>query len=293
VKLTVNGAEVIAAAAQAWQVPAEEVVIGSGVVSHPSGKRASFGEFAARAEQQPVPEDVRPKDRADYKLIGREGRLRVDAPPKILGRARFTIDVSLPGMVTAVVLDPPRFGARAAAIDDRAALNEPGVTAVVPIGEGLAVVAETLADAQRGVRALAVDWDAMGDDGILEVWAGTESPEYTRMAASAAAGIDKERVRVHVPYASGSFGLHSSAGHDPTTEAVEIARALDWKHPIKVQSLREEEFKSGRYRAMAVHRVRAGADAGGRLTAFHQQIAAQPTSVNLPFVGDVLFTGGV
>jgi isoquinoline 1-oxidoreductase beta subunit len=44
---------------------------------------------------------------------------------------------------------------------------------------------------------------------------------------------------------------------------------------------------------MAVHRVRAGADDGGRLTGYHQQIAAQPTSVNLPFVRDILFTGGV
>jgi len=48
---------------------------------------------------------------------------------------------------------------------------------------------------------------------------------------------------------------------DPTSEAVQIARALDWKYPIKVQSLREEEFKVGRYRAMAVHRVRAATDA--------------------------------
>ena len=101
----------------------------------------------------------------------------------------------------------------------------------------------------------------MSDDGFLEVWAGTEGPEYTRMAASAAAGIGKDRVRVHVPYAGGSFGLHSTSGHDPTSEAVQVARALDWKYPVKLQSPREEEFKSGRYRAMAVHRIRAGADA--------------------------------
>src|SRR5436305_713008 len=77
------------------------------------------------------------------------------------------------------------------------------------------------------------------------------------------------------------------------SEAVHVARALDWKHPIKVQSLREEEFKSGRYRAMAVHRVRAAADSDGRLTAFHQQIVAEPTSVNLPVVRDVMFTNGI
>jgi isoquinoline 1-oxidoreductase beta subunit len=113
------------------------------------------------------------------------------------------------------------------------------------------------------------------------------------MNASAIAGIDKEQVEVHVTFAGGSFGLHSTAEHDPTSEAVQIARALGWKHPIKVQSRREEEFKVGRYRAMVVHRVRAGADGDGRLTGWHQQIVAQPTSVNLPFVRDVMFTNGV
>jgi len=133
----------------------------------------------------------------------------------------------------------------------------------------------------------------MGDDGILEVWAGTEGPDYTQMAASAAAGISQDRVRVHVPYAGGSFGLHSTSGRDPASEAVQVARALDWKYPVKLQSLREEELKSGRYRAMAVHRVRAGADAQGRLTAFHQQIAAEPTSPNMPLAVNFLFKDGV
>jgi isoquinoline 1-oxidoreductase subunit beta len=249
-------------------------------------------------------------------------------------------------MLTAAVLHPPRFGATVASVDDGAALAEAGVTAVVPIEEGVAVVAETVADAQRGLRALVVEWDdtnaerrssdellaehlrlvesggkavrarddgdvdkalseaaatvdatytlpylahapmepnnavcRMREDGVLDVWVGTETPEYVKMNASAIAGIDKEHVEVHVTFAGGSFGLHSTAEHDPTSEAVQIGRAPDWKHPIKVQSLREEEFKVGRYRAMAVHRVRAGADADGRLSAWHQQIVAAPTSV--------------
>ena len=353
-------ARLVAAAAEAWDVPATEIEFDHGVVRHPGGREATFGELAARAEQLPVPDGVQPKDAADYKLIGSEGRLRVDAVPKILGATRFTIDVSVPGMLTAVVLHPPRFGATVASVDDRAALAEAGVIAVVPIDEGVAVVAETVADAQRGLRALVVEWDDSerraaehgraacrapaaarvgraggGRAGRRQCRAGARRrvdgrrrhvhaavsrsrhdgaeqrgvpdargrrarglgqhrvAEYTRMTASAAGGIDKEQVEVHVTFAGGSFGLHSSAERDPTTEAVQVARALDWKHPIKVQSLREEEFKTGRYRAMAVHRVRAGADADGRLTACHQQIVAEPTSTNLPFVRDVMFTNGV
>jgi isoquinoline 1-oxidoreductase beta subunit len=353
-------ARLVAAAAEAWDVPAAQIEVENGVLCHRSGRQAAFAELTGRAEQLPVPDGVEPKNPADFKLIGRDGRLRVDAVPKILGSTHFTIDLSLPGMLTAVVLHPPRFGATVISVDDQAALAEAGVTAVVPIDEGVAVVAETVADAQRGLRALVVEWDdtnaerrstdellaehvrllesgekavtsrddgdvdraladaastidatyvlpylahgamepnnaacRMRDDGVLEVWAGTEGPEYVKMNASSIAGIDKERVEVHVTFAGGSFGLHSSAERDPVSEAVEIARALDWKHPIKVQSLREEEFKVGRYRAMVVHRVRAGADAAGRLTAWHQQIVAEPTSINLPFVRDVMFTDGV
>ncbi len=316
-------ARLVAAAAEAWDAPTAEVQVENGVLRDGNGRQAAFAELAARAEQRPVPDGVEPKNPADYKLIGREGRLRVDAVPKILGTTHFTIDLSLPGMLTAVVLHPPRFGATVASVDEKAALAEAGVRAVVPLDEGVAVVGESVADAQRGLRALVVEWDdtnaerrstaellaehirllesgekeltarddgdvdgalagaastvdatyvlpylahapmepnnaacRMREDCVLEVWVGTETPDYVKMNASAIAGVDQEQIEVHVTFAGGSFGLHSSAEHDPTSEAVEIARALDWKHPIKVQTLREEEFKVGRYRAMAVHRVR-------------------------------------
>jgi isoquinoline 1-oxidoreductase beta subunit len=353
-------ARLVAAAAAQWNVPPEEVTVDAGTLRHPSGVQASFSELAAAAEQIPIPEDVQPKPKAAYKLIGREGRLRIDAPNKILGKTTYTIDVALPELLTAVVLHPPRFGAKAIRVEDHAALGVAGVVAVVSIDEGVAVVGETLDDAQRGLRALEITWDdtnaerrssdqlmdehrrlvessdgavvvrdegevetrlagaahvidsvyelpylahapmepnnavcMMRADGVIEVWAPTESPEYTRMSASAAAGVDMEHVHVNVTFAGGSFGLHSSAAHDPTAEAVQIAKALDWKYPIKVQSLREEEFKTGQYRAMSAHRVRAGTDADGRLTAIHHHIAAQPTSTNLPYVGDVMFTNDV
>jgi isoquinoline 1-oxidoreductase beta subunit len=353
-------ARLVEAAADAWDVPPSEVEVERGVLRHPTGKEATFAGLAAPAEQLPVPDGVQPKDRPQYRLIGREGRLRVDTAAKILGDTRFTIDVTLPGILTAVVLHPPRFGAAIASVDNRTALAEPGVVAVVAIEEGVAVVGETYADAWRGVHALVVDWDdtnaerrsseellaehvrlvesgekavvsrddgdvdqalagaatvvdalyqlpylahapmepnnavcRMREDGVLEVWAGTEGPMYTQMSAAQAAGIEQAWVEVHVTYAGGSFGLHSTAEHDPTAEAVQVARALGWKHPIKLQSSREEEFKAGWYRPMVVHRVRAGADSTGHLTAFHQQIAAAPVSVNMPGVRDVMFTNGV
>src|SRR5256885_10894362 len=152
-------ARLLAVASETWGVPPAEVAIESGVVSHSSGKRAMFADLAAIAETMSIPDGVQPKDPSAYRVLGREGRLRVDTPGKILGTTRFTIDVTLPGMLTAIVLHPPRFGAKVASVDDRSALAEPGVRAVVPIDEGVAVVAETFPDAQRGLQALQVEWD--------------------------------------------------------------------------------------------------------------------------------------
>jgi isoquinoline 1-oxidoreductase beta subunit len=353
-------ARLVAAAAERWGVAPDQVRVEAGVVRGPAGEHAAFAELAARAEELPVPDGAAPKDRGAYTLIGREGRLRVDAPAKILGTTQFTIDVALPGLRTAVVLHPPRFGATAANVDDQAALVVPGVVAVVPIAEGVAVVGETLDDAHRGLNALQVTWDdthaerrssdqllaehrlllesgeqavtvvdngradeviagaphvvdtvyelpylahapmepfnavcRRREDGTIEVWAPTESPEYTVIAASNAAGVDPSQIYVHVTFAGGSFGMHSTSTKDPTTEAVQVAKALDWRYPIKLQSLREEEFKGGHFRPMAVHRVRAATDEKGRLTAMHHHVVAAPTSVNLPYVRDVMFKDGV
>ena len=126
-------ARLVAAASETWGVPPTEVEIDSGLISHSSGKRSTFAALATIAETMPIPDGVQPKDGSAYRVIGREGRLRVDTAAKILGKTRFTIDVSLPGMLTALVLHPPRFGARVASVDDRTALAEPGVKAVIPI----------------------------------------------------------------------------------------------------------------------------------------------------------------
>jgi len=152
-------ARLVVAASETWGVPPPEVQVERGVLSHASGKRATFAGLAAIAETMPIPGGVQPKDQSAYRVIGGEGRLRLDTPGKILGTTKFTIDVSLPGMLTAIVLHPPRFGAKVASVDDRAALAEPGVKAVIPIDEGVAVVAETFADAQRGLQALQVEWN--------------------------------------------------------------------------------------------------------------------------------------
>jgi isoquinoline 1-oxidoreductase beta subunit len=155
-------AMLVAAAAQRWKVPASEITVSRGVVQHKSGKSARFGELTADAAKLPMPADAKPKDPQDYKLIGKEIR-RVDAREKSTGTALFTQDVKLPGMLTAVVAHPPRFGAKVKSFDASKAKAIKGVQAVVafetPVRAGVAVLATDFWSAKKGRDALTVEWD--------------------------------------------------------------------------------------------------------------------------------------
>ncbi|MDX2224469.1 MAG: xanthine dehydrogenase family protein molybdopterin-binding subunit [Rhodospirillaceae bacterium] len=152
-------AMLVEAAAQAWRVPAGEITVEKGIISHAASARsAPFGAFAAAAAKLPVPAEVPLKDPGRFTLIGT--RLpRLDVPVKTDGSAQFGADVVLPGMVHAAVAHPPRFGATVATVDDAVARVMPGVIAVAVIPSGVAVVAQTFWQAMRARDALTVTWD--------------------------------------------------------------------------------------------------------------------------------------
>jgi isoquinoline 1-oxidoreductase beta subunit len=170
-------AMLVAAAARRWKVPAGEIMVADGVVSHPASRRkASFGELASAAAGEAVPAAVKLKEPKDFKLIGHHAP-RKDAVDKILGRAQFTQDVQLPGMLVAVAAHPPRFGARVKAFDPAPALAVPGVVEVLafsnPATTGVAVLARDTWSALQGRQALRVEWDEaaafrLGSAEILE-----------------------------------------------------------------------------------------------------------------------------
>jgi isoquinoline 1-oxidoreductase beta subunit len=151
----------VQAAAERWQVPAQEIEVRDGALTHASGRRATFGELAEAAASQPVPAEVRLKDPAEFRLIGNPEIRRKDAADKIDGSALFTQDVRLPGMLTALVLHPPRFGARVRSFDPAPARAVPGVARVVQIPSGLAVLGRDFWSAKLGRDALtsSVVWD--------------------------------------------------------------------------------------------------------------------------------------
>lgn len=151
-------AMLVAAAAAEWKVPAAEITVAKGVVAHKSGKSARFGELAAKAATMPVPASVTLKDPKDFTLVGT--RLpRLDSADKTDGRAIYALDIRRPGMKTAVVMHPPRFGGTVKSVDDAAARKVPGVVDVVTIPQGVAVIADNTWSAMKGREALIVTWD--------------------------------------------------------------------------------------------------------------------------------------
>jgi len=148
----------VAAAAQRWSVPVDQITVSKGIVSHQSGVSASFGELAEAASNQSVPKKVYLKDPKDFTLIGRDNLSRKDRG-KTDGTAIFTQDVKLPGMLTALVAHPPRFGAKVKSFSDKKAKALNGVVNVVEIPSGVAVIADTFWNAKKGRDALVIDWD--------------------------------------------------------------------------------------------------------------------------------------
>ncbi len=150
-------AMLVSAAAAQWKVPAGEIRVSDGIVSHGTHK-ATFGELAPAAALLPVPADVALKSPQDFKLIGKHAP-RKDSADKVNGRAQFTQDIHLPGMLTAVVAHAPRFGATVKSFDASKAKAVKGVVNVVQIPTGVAVLAHDTWSAKKGRDALKIVWD--------------------------------------------------------------------------------------------------------------------------------------
>ncbi len=149
----------VEAAAQTWGVPDTEITVEKGRVHHAgSGKSSSFGALAEKAASLPTPAEVVLKDPKHFSLIGTRVP-RLDSRAKTRGEAVFTMDLKLPGMLTALIARPPRFGGKAKTVKSEAAKAVKGVTDVVETPRGVAVVAEGFWAAKKGRDALEIDWD--------------------------------------------------------------------------------------------------------------------------------------
>ena len=149
----------IAAAAACWDVPAGECTAANSVITHgPSGRTTTFGRVAAQAAEIPPPAQVQLKEPKDWKLIGTRQR-RLDVPDKVTGKPIYAIDVHLPGMLYAAIVQCPVFKGTVRSIDETPLAGMKGIRRVVRLPDAVAVVADTWWGAKKAAETLQVTWD--------------------------------------------------------------------------------------------------------------------------------------
>src|SRR5438105_7104574 len=163
--LRVAGAQarrvLIDAVAAKWNVSAAELSTEPSVVVHKSsGRRIGYGEIAAFAKtpaEMPKITENDLKAPANFRLIGKDVP-RVELPTKVNGAAKYAMDVQVPGMVYAAVLQSPYFGGAPQTVDDTAARKVPGITDVVRLPDGVGVIGSTVEGTQAAKNLLKVTW---------------------------------------------------------------------------------------------------------------------------------------
>jgi isoquinoline 1-oxidoreductase beta subunit len=180
--------------ARQWGVPLGELTTQPSVVVHAaSGRRISYGDvvkFATVPAEPPKITEADLKKPSQFRLIGRKDIGRVDVPSKTNGSAVYGIDIRIPGMVYASVLESPMEGAKPDKVNVEEVMKTRGVTRVIPLPFGVAVIGETVQATRIGRNALKVSWDNSG---------------------AAAAGFDSEKARAE-------YARH---GRDPNAKAME------------------------------------------------------------------------
>ena len=152
--------------AEQWKVPVAELTTEKSMVIHKKSKRSiSYGDVAKFAKvpaELPKIEDSDLKKREDFKLIGRKDIRRVDVPSKVNGTAKYGIDVQVPGMVYASLLHAPMDGVKVESVNADEVKKIKGVTHVLSLPFGVAVVGDTVEASRAGRMALKVKWDTSG-----------------------------------------------------------------------------------------------------------------------------------
>ena len=147
------------AAAARWKVDRATCTAANSFIIHtPSGRRFGYGTLVGDATKLPLPKNPPLKNASDYKIIGQRTP-RIDGRDIVSGKARYGIDIRIPGMAYASLERPPWIGAKPKRMQEEKARAVRGVRAVVKISKGIAVVADTTWAAIKGRTMLAVEWN--------------------------------------------------------------------------------------------------------------------------------------
>lgn len=225
----------IAAAAARWNCPASECRAANSVVAHPpSGRTARFGELARTAAQLRPPAHVALKDSNDWKIIGTP-RQRLDIRAKVTGEPVFAIDVRLPNMLYAAIVQPPVFKGTLKSLDASKAAALKGVRRIVSRPDFVAVVAEGWWQAKQAAELLSATWDEGANGSVssatisdlLHEGLNTERASVVRSVGDVEAGLKQAEIRVSADYAV-PFLAHATMEPQNCTAHVTADRVEIW-----------------------------------------------------------------
>ncbi len=149
----------IRAAADGWGVPADEISVEAGVISHASGKSAGFSALASKAAALAVPGEVALKTPDQWVYIG-QSFPRLDTKMKSEGAVGiYGMDLQRDNMLVATLATSPKFGGTLKSFDATAAKNVRGVVDVIELPLGVAVLATSTWPAIKARDLLEIEWD--------------------------------------------------------------------------------------------------------------------------------------
>jgi isoquinoline 1-oxidoreductase subunit beta len=198
------------AAAEQWAVPAGELTVSDGIITHgPSKRTVSYGKLAVAASKltPPDPKSIKLKDPHTWKVAGKPMK-RLDTADKLNGSKIFAIDVKLPGMLCAAVKSCPVFGGTLTSFDEAKVSGMPGIKRVVKVNDStVAVVADTWWRAKKALDVLPIVWD--------------EGPNAAQSSATIAARLEEGLTAANAfAYRSEGDALNAIAGAAKKVEAV-------------------------------------------------------------------------
>jgi isoquinoline 1-oxidoreductase len=146
-------------AAKGWTVDRTRLQVMGGYVSdRESGKKATFGDLAAKLDWSHV------IGKSDYVTpptqwsVAGTSLSKVNAKEIVSGKHRYTSDHKVPGMLYGRVLRPPSFDAKLISADTSAASKIPGVQ-VVRDGDFIGVAATDEHKAQKALLSIDAKWE--------------------------------------------------------------------------------------------------------------------------------------
>ncbi|MAO42256.1 MULTISPECIES: xanthine dehydrogenase family protein molybdopterin-binding subunit [Leeuwenhoekiella] len=127
----------VSAAANLWNIPAEDLVTEAGMVKHlPTNKSIAYKELIGDAISIELPEEVKLKEPKDFKLIGTAVK-NVDGVKIATGKPLFGLDYMEEGAAIAMLIHAPAFGMQLKSFDAAEAKGMPGIKEVFTINTSL------------------------------------------------------------------------------------------------------------------------------------------------------------